>query len=137
MDHINPHEHMRAGYFGHRKMLPRACIADGKKHLRIFLAEVLEDLGFITCDCAHAGDLAGVLDAQQPDLLVLGVSVNGIEVGAILETLVRKRYTGKVLVIDAVNGHAEDERSEEHTSELQSRPHLVCRLLLEKKNTKQ
>src|SRR3712207_8220015 len=26
-------------------------------------------------------------------------------------------------------------RSEEHTSELQSRPYLVCRLLLEKKNT--
>jgi|SRR5882724_2271392 len=99
MDHINPHEHMRAGYFGHRKMLPRACVADGKKHLRIFLADVLEDLGFITSDCAHAGDLAGVLDAQQPDLLVLGVSANGIEVGAILETLVRKNYTGKVLVI--------------------------------------
>src|SRR2546422_7926111 len=28
-------------------------------------------------------------------------------------------------------------RSEEHTSELQSRLHLVCRLLLEKKNTQQ
>src|SRR5690625_5363854 len=28
-------------------------------------------------------------------------------------------------------------RSEEHTSELQSRGHLVCRLLLEKKNTTQ
>ena len=28
-------------------------------------------------------------------------------------------------------------RSEEHTSELQSRGHLVCRLLLEKKNNKQ
>src|SRR6266498_4341273 len=27
----------------------------------------------------------------------------------------------------------EQARSEEHTSELQSRPHLVCRLLLEKK----
>src|SRR3989442_6280748 len=26
-----------------------------------------------------------------------------------------------------------DDRSEEHTSELQSRPHLVCRLLLAKK----
>src|SRR3989442_8070186 len=26
-----------------------------------------------------------------------------------------------------------EHRSEEHTSELQSRPHLVCRLLLEKK----
>src|SRR3989442_3004542 len=30
-------------------------------------------------------------------------------------------------------GPDEDGRSEEHTSELQSRPHLVCRLLLEKK----
>src|SRR5690625_6908393 len=28
-------------------------------------------------------------------------------------------------------------RSEEHTSELQSRGHLVCRLLLEKKNSKE
>src|SRR3989442_4938561 len=28
-------------------------------------------------------------------------------------------------------------RSEEHTSELQSRPHLVCRLLLEKKKMQQ
>src|SRR2546422_2546411 len=32
-------------------------------------------------------------------------------------------------------GHQQDAaRSEEHTSELQSRLHLVCRLLLEKKN---
>src|SRR5690554_7364350 len=29
----------------------------------------------------------------------------------------------------------EEFRSEEHTSELQSRPHLVCRLLLEKKKS--
>src|SRR2546429_845777 len=32
------------------------------------------------------------------------------------------------------NGTIEDGRSEEHTSELQSRLHIVCRLLLEKKN---
>src|SRR5687768_17927932 len=31
---------------------------------------------------------------------------------------------------------ADDHRSEEHTSELQSRLHLVCRLLLEKKKKK-
>src|SRR2546422_6606328 len=35
----------------------------------------------------------------------------------------------------AVDRHA-DGRSEEHTSELQSRLHLVCRLLLEKKKKK-
>src|SRR5436305_2695200 len=33
-------------------------------------------------------------------------------------------------------GLASGSRSEEHTSELQSRPHLVCRLLLVKKNAK-
>src|SRR5439155_27060998 len=33
-------------------------------------------------------------------------------------------------------GQAAAHRSEEHTSELQSRGHLVCRLLLEKKNKK-
>src|SRR3989442_7075939 len=32
--------------------------------------------------------------------------------------------------------HVGRDRSEEHTSELQSRPHLVCRLLLEKKKKK-
>src|SRR3989442_6829274 len=31
--------------------------------------------------------------------------------------------------------HGNTRRSEEHTSELQSRPHLVCRLLLEKNIT--
>src|SRR5690625_5958598 len=31
--------------------------------------------------------------------------------------------------------YSQRERSEEHTSELQSRGHLVCRLLLEKKKT--
>src|SRR3989442_7754470 len=32
-----------------------------------------------------------------------------------------------------LGGEGGRRRSEEHTSELQSRPHLVCRLLLEKK----
>src|SRR3989449_1986740 len=35
-----------------------------------------------------------------------------------------------------VSGHFPGLRSEEHTSELQSRLHLVCRLLLEKKNNR-
>src|SRR2546422_2890742 len=35
---------------------------------------------------------------------------------------------------DATERSRLHERSEEHTSELQSRLHLVCRLLLEKKN---
>src|SRR5690606_39279352 len=38
-----------------------------------------------------------------------------------------------VIVIDSVRRDVPPERSEEHTSELQSRENLVCRLLLEKK----
>src|SRR5215510_15749291 len=36
--------------------------------------------------------------------------------------------------VDEAEGGDHGGRSEEHTSELQSRGHLVCRLLLEKKN---
>src|SRR5687768_17821695 len=42
---------------------------------------------------------------------------------------ITKRTVRDEMMIDLVH------RSEEHTSELQSRLHLVCRLLLEKKNT--
>src|SRR5947199_7149616 len=38
------------------------------------------------------------------------------------------------VLIQLVADFSTDERSEEHTSELQSLRHLVCRLLLEKKN---
>src|SRR5690625_176965 len=38
------------------------------------------------------------------------------------------------LISDCEKGKIDFIRSEEHTSELQSRGHLVCRLLLEKKN---
>src|SRR5256884_4616800 len=41
--------------------------------------------------------------------------------------------TGATLAFDAIGG---GKRSEEHTSELQSRLHLVCRLLLEKKKNR-
>ena len=47
--------------FGRRKVTPRACVADGKRHLRAFLAEVLEDLGFVTSECASADELQTVL----------------------------------------------------------------------------
>src|SRR3989442_7941668 len=45
--------------------------------------------------------------------------------------LTAKRYS--IYVYGHTDDIGSDERSEEHTSELQSRPHLVCRLLLEKK----
>src|SRR2546422_6696298 len=43
------------------------------------------------------------------------------------------RIRKKIVTYTATVAAAPSERSEEHTSELQSRLHLVCRLLLEKK----
>src|SRR5690554_7188645 len=65
--------------------------------------------------CRGALDKAGL---QASDLAGIGIT-NQRET-----TIIWDRATGEPI------HHA---RSEEHTSELQSRPHLVCRLLLEKK----
>src|SRR5204863_10026154 len=47
------------------------------------------------------------------------------------------RAIGETAVHRLINARALDRRSEEHTSELQSRRDLVCRLLLEKKKKKE
>src|SRR2546422_8839129 len=61
-------------------------------------------------------------DEQSPRR---SVDLQGLEGSTAL--LVLDRFDFDVLHVNAI-------RSEEHTSELQSRLHLVCRLLLEKKN---
>src|SRR2546429_5088264 len=48
--------------------------------------------------------------------------------------LIRSRDGGKTWDKLGLEGESDFHRSEEHTSELQSRLHLVCRLLLEKKH---
>src|SRR3712207_7933830 len=55
---------------------------------------------------------------------------------AVLDGLERADRPAELLA-GADVGDGEVERSEEHTSELQSRQYLVCRLLLEKKNITQ
>src|SRR5206468_12786607 len=53
--------------------------------------------------------------------------MSGVEFGG---TSIRKG------AVESILGHLNGSRSEEHTSELQSRSDLVCRLLLEKKKKK-
>src|SRR5690554_1432015 len=66
-------------------------------------------------------------DGQQMLGYLLAHSWNSEEPPALYDVLPGKSE-GSILFLH-------DLRSEEHTSELQSRPHLVCRLLLEKKKT--
>ncbi|KQW21309.1 diguanylate phosphodiesterase [Afipia sp. Root123D2] len=85
--------------FGQRKIAPRACIADGKKHIRMFLVDALDELGFITAESSSSSDLGPILDFQVPDLVILGLSSDGVEVGKNLKVLAEKKFNGKVLLI--------------------------------------
>jgi EAL domain-containing protein (putative c-di-GMP-specific phosphodiesterase class I)/CheY-like chemotaxis protein len=85
--------------FGRRKVRPRVCIADGKKHIRSFLIDAFEGLGFVTRGCGNAPELGTVLDAQRPDLVVFGLSAGGIEAAEMLKTLATKAFDGKLLLL--------------------------------------
>src|SRR5258707_10811498 len=64
---------------------------------------------------------AGHMDNVAPDNL------------AALQTLARNYLAAQSALLDQICAELKSGRSEEHTSELQSRQYLVCRLLLEKK----
>jgi EAL domain-containing protein (putative c-di-GMP-specific phosphodiesterase class I) len=99
MDNPLPEEVIEFATFGRRKVAPRVCIADGKRHIRKFLGEALEELGFITCECTQVGELNAVLDGEAPDLVVLGLSAGWIEAAAMLDALGARSFDGKVLVV--------------------------------------
>src|SRR5690348_17789071 len=68
-------------------------------------------------------------DEQEVDARFSGFTISPHEECAVEEAVqITERLGGTVSVLTL--------RSEEHTSELQSPVHLVCRLLLEKKKTK-
>src|SRR3712207_7911306 len=77
---------------------------------------------------SHAAARAGGKRAVKPPSLQVNAA-HSVHSGGNLLTLLQARRLGKSI---APIGFA-PMRSEEHTSELQSRQYLVCRLLLEKK----
>src|SRR5690606_40039516 len=88
-----------------------------------------------------------MLIGSVPELVpraVLGDGVNGIggQVRLSQRSNKRPQHDGALALLDLVLWRLNERprlhrnRSEEHTSELQSRENLVCRLLLEKKKSK-
>src|SRR3712207_8383887 len=78
-----------------------------------------------------------VVAALSGDVIVAGAAVDGVRRAAAEQRVVPGSAADDVRAreVDRRAGEvAEHQRSEEHTSELQSRQYLVCRLLLEKKN---
>src|SRR5690606_42100289 len=85
----------------------------------------------------RSSDLGGYI-AQYVSTFAANIDLNFVFVGCFMDSDIQNipeiNYCGNILTIyeksDPFNISA---RSEEHTSELQSRENLVCRLLLEKK----
>jgi EAL domain-containing protein (putative c-di-GMP-specific phosphodiesterase class I) len=91
--------------FGQRRIAPRACIIDAKRHIRTFLGEALDELGFITCAGAGADELRTLVETHLPDLVVLGLPKDDVEAEEIFRILGGGRYDGKVLLIGPKESH--------------------------------
>src|SRR5690554_7741761 len=87
-------------------------------------------------------DSSVMIQLAYQAMLSMGIDVNKVlsQVGVTPELLedrnARTPHEAQLLFWRVIEEVSDDQRSEEHTSELQSRPHLVCRLLLEKKKKK-
>src|SRR5687767_14332599 len=127
------------------------------------LARAMEKRGFVTETAESVAEARAKVEASNPDFAVVDMRLedgNGLDV---IEILRSRRPEARAIILtgygniatavtavklgavdylskpaDADEIHSalmqkRDERSEEHTSELQSLAYLVCRLLLEKK----
>src|SRR5439155_11862388 len=95
----------------------------------LLVAERMATVGRLSLEVAHEvrNPISAIeLNAEMLNDIVRGRPDRDMEEAAGLVTAIRDQ----VNALDALT------RSEEHTSELQSRGHLVCRLLLEKQKSR-
>src|ERR1035441_8882922 len=93
----------------------------------------------LSADPDTVGSMVSTLSSLNADKLIEDKAADlqpyGLNIPTLDVTIVRKDGKSNELLIgdDTPTGSGAYARSEEHTSELQSLRHLVCRLLLEKK----
>src|SRR5690625_5871586 len=108
--------------------LPRARAAQGQMQLPG--SKSISNRALLLAAMAQGRtELHGVLESDDTEVMLDSLQRLGVSARR-LESSVYEVIGGW----DTLNPQAD--RSEEHTSELQSRGHLVCRLLLEKKKSK-
>src|SRR3712207_3001304 len=130
----------------------RILLVEDDAEVARFVRKGLQEAGHTVEHAANGRDGLFLAASEQFDLLVLDRMLpGGVDGVRLVETLRSQGNRTPVLFLSALS--AVDERvkglkaggddyltkpfafrSEEHTSELQSRQYLVCRLLLEKKN---
>ncbi|MEA2892292.1 MAG: hypothetical protein QOI05_3085 [Bradyrhizobium sp.] len=91
----------RCAQFGQRKVVPRACVAGRKRHVRVFLSEAVEELGFTTCQCADPLHIATTCRSESADVVLLSSGSEGLEIADVLRRLAEDGFEGHVLLIGA------------------------------------
>jgi EAL domain-containing protein (putative c-di-GMP-specific phosphodiesterase class I)/CheY-like chemotaxis protein len=84
--------------FGRRRAVPRACVIDRKPHIRTFLSDTFEELGFISRPCGRISDVTTALADFEPDLVVLGLLIPESDVTQTLRVLKAEGYRGRVML---------------------------------------
>ena len=74
-------------------------LVDAEQSMRTFMVESLQELGFITGECAQPDELAAAIASRRPELVVIGSSAGGIEACQMVELLAARGFEGKVLVV--------------------------------------
>lgn len=82
--------------FGRRKIVPRCCIVDSKRHIRTFLRHALEEFGFLAGECDRPDQFARILDELLPDLVM--ISASDSEARRHLDILAARGFDGRVLL---------------------------------------
>jgi CheY-like chemotaxis protein len=101
-----PEEILKLPTFGRRKVASRVCVVDGKPHVRKFLCEALEEIGFITRECDRVAVLEAVLDEPLGvDLIVVGAA-NGVQAATVIEAWRRKSSAVKFFCLDPASPQA-------------------------------
>lgn len=96
MEIITSLAEVRPVTFGRRKMVPRTCIVDSKRHIRTFLRHALEEFGFLVCECDRPDQIVQVLDQTLPDLVML--SASDVDARWYLDALAARGFDGRVLL---------------------------------------
>jgi EAL domain-containing protein (putative c-di-GMP-specific phosphodiesterase class I) len=96
MDSVTPEDAIKTAAIRRKT---RVCVLEAQQQMRTFLADTLEELGFIACECTHLGELPAVLVSRLPDVVMIGSSAGGIEGCEIMELLAADDFDGHVLVL--------------------------------------
>src|SRR5690625_5619455 len=100
-------------------------------------AELFQKENLMPFSVGYRVNVSRIPTTIKAELTLAPLGDNRYQLSLEANSLLLKNKEETAFTWDSCFPHTESYRSEEHTSELQSRGHLVCRLLLEKKNNRE